>query len=143
MRIGEKIQRIRKERGYTAEQLAEMLGISAVSLRKYEYGERTPKDPMIDEIARRLEVNPSSLKSDWGSDANDAIHMLFELEEAFCLEPIKVGETVVLALPEDLGSEDQEALAKALRHWYRSNRDLKDDELTRDEYVAWKDSFKA
>ena len=143
MRIGEKIQRIRKERGYTAEQLAEMLGISAVSLRKYEYGERTPKDPMIAEIARCLKVNPSSLKSDWGSDANDAIHMLFELEEAFCLEPIKVGETVVLALPEDLGSEDQEALAKALRYWYRSNRDLKDDELTRDEYVAWKDSFKA
>ena len=143
MRVGEKIQRIRKERGYTAEQLAEMLGISAVSLRKYEYGERTPKDPMIAEIDRCLEVNPSSLKSDWGSDANDAIHMLFELEEAFCLEPIKVGETIVLALPEDLGSEDQEALAKALRHWYRSNRDLKEDELTRDEYVAWKDSFKA
>ena len=46
MKVGEKIQRIRKERGYTADQLAEMLGISAVSLRKYEYGERTPKDPM-------------------------------------------------------------------------------------------------
>lgn len=143
MRIGEKIQRIRKDRSYTAEQLAEMLEISAVSLRKYEYGERAPKDPMIAEIARCLEVNPSSLKSDWGSNANDTIHMLFELEEAFCLEPIKVGETVVLALPEDLGSEDQEALAKALRHWYRSNRDLKDNELTRDEHVAWKDSFKA
>ncbi|WP_417041842.1 helix-turn-helix domain-containing protein [Ellagibacter isourolithinifaciens] len=64
MKVGEKIQRIRKERGYTADQLAEMLGISAVSLRKYEYGERTPKDPMIAEIARCLEVNPSSLKSD-------------------------------------------------------------------------------
>ena len=35
MKVGEKIQRIRKERGYTADQLAEMLGISAVSLRKY------------------------------------------------------------------------------------------------------------
>jgi DNA-binding helix-turn-helix protein len=98
---------------------------------------------MITKIARCLEVNPSFLKSDWGSDANDAIHMLFELEEAFCLEPIKVGESVVLALPEDLGGEDQEALAKALRHWYGNNRDLKDDQLTRDEYVAWKDSFKA
>ena len=130
MKIGEKIHRIRKERGYTAEQFAEMLGISTVSLRKYEYGERTPKEPMITEIARRLGVNPSSLKSDWGNDANDAIHMLFELEEAFCLE-------------EDLGSEDQEALARALRQWYRNNRDLKDNELTRDEYVAWKDSFKA
>ena len=143
MKIGEKIHRIRKERGYTAEQFAEMLGISTVSLRKYEYGERTPKEPMITEIARCLGVNPSSLKSDWGNDANDAVHMLFELEEAFCLEPIKVGDTVVLALPEDMDNEDQEALARALRHWYRNNRDLKDDELTRDEYVAWKDSFKA
>lgn len=87
----------------------------------------------------RSNQSPSLSKS----DVNDAIHMLFELEEAFCLEPIKVGETVALALPEDLGSEDQEALAKALRHWYRSNRDLKDNELTRDEYVAWKDSVNA
>ena len=78
-----------------------------------------------------------------GNVANVAVHMLFELEEAFCLEPIKIGDTVVLTLPEDLGSEDQEALARALRQWYRSNRDLKDNELTRDEYVAWKDSFKA
>ena len=65
------------------------------------------------------------------------------MEEAFCLEPIKVGGTVVLALPESFENEDQEALAKALHHWYRSNRDLKDDELTRDEYIAWKDSFRA
>ena len=66
MRIGEKIQRIRKERGYTAEQLAEMLGISAVSLRKYEYGERTPKDPMVAEVARCLEVNTSPLSNPTG-----------------------------------------------------------------------------
>lgn len=143
MKIGEKSNCIRRERDYTAEQFAEMLGISTVSLRKYEYGERTPKEPMMTEIAQCLEVNPSSLKSDWGSDANDAIHMLFELEEAFCLEPIKVGDTVVLALPEDMDTEAQEALARALRHWYKNNRNLKDDEITRDEYVAWKDSFKA
>lgn len=102
-----------------------------------------PKEPMATEIARCLEVNLSSLKSDWGNDANDAIHMLFEQEEAFCLEPIKVGDTVVLALPEDMDNEGQEALPGALHHWHRNNRDPKDDELTRDEYVAWKDSFKA
>ena len=120
-----------------------LISIPSSPFASTSMGSAPPKDPMITEIARCLEVNPSSLKSDWGSDTNDAIHMLFELEEAFCLEPIKVGETVMLALPEDLGSEDQEALAKALRHWYRNNRNLKDDELTRDEYVAWKDSFKA
>ena len=50
---------------------------------------------------------------------------------------------MVLALPESFENEDQEALARALHHWYRNNRDLKDDELTRDEYIAWKDSFRA
>lgn len=143
MGIGEKIHRIRNERGYTADQFAEMLGISAVSLRKYEYGERTPKGPMVDEIARRLEVDPASLKADWGSDANDAVHVLFDLEEEFKLEPIKVDGTVVLALPDDLDGEGQEVLARALRSWYRSKRDLDDGEMTREEYVAWKDSFKA
>ena len=143
MSIGEKIQRIRREHGYTAEKLAGMLGISVVSLRKYEYGERMPKGQMIDEIARCLEVNPSTLKADWGSDANDAIHVLFELEEEFCLEPVKIGQTIVLTLPEELGTEEQEALARAMHHWYRNKRDLRDDELTHAEYVAWKDSFGA
>lgn len=143
MKVGEKIQRIRKERGYTADQLAEMLGISAVSLRKYEYGERMPKEQMIDEIARCLEVNPSTFKADWGSNVDDAIHVLFELEEEFCLEPIKIGHTIVLVLPEELDTEEQEALARAMHHWYRNKRDLRDDELTHAEYIAWKDSFRA
>ena len=143
MQVGENIHRIRNKRGYTAEQLAEMIGISAVSLRKYEYGERIPKDPMIAEIARCLEVSPSALKSDWGKGANDAIHVLFDMEEVFDLTPIKIGGTVVLAMPEELVNEDQEALARALHHWYRNHRDYQDDELTRDEYISWKDSFKS
>ena len=143
MGIGEKIHRIRNDRGYTAEQFAEMLGISAVSLRKYEYGERTPKGPMVEEIARCLEVDPAALKADWGADANDAVHVLFDLEEAFCLEPIKVGDSVVLALPEELTGEEQEALAEALRDWHRAKRSLDEGDMQRGEYVAWKDSFKA
>lgn len=120
------------------------LGSISYPTRKYEYGERTPEGSH-DRRDRPLPRSEPllSLKSDWRSDANDVIHVLFDLEEALCLEPIKVGGNVVLALPEDLGSEDQETLAKALRHWYRNSRDLKDGELTRDEYVAWKDSFKA
>ena len=143
MGIGEKIHRIRNDRGYTADQFAEMLGISAVSLRKYEYGERTPKGSMVEQIARCLEVDPATLKADWGECANDAVHVLFDMEEAFCLEPVKVGDSVVLALPEDVSDEEQEALAKALRDWYKAKRDLDEGEMERSEYVAWKDSFKA
>ena len=68
---------------------------------------------------------------------------LFDLEEAFCLEPIKVGDSVVLALPDELSGEDQEALAKALRDWHRAKRGLDEGDMQRGEYVAWKDSFKA
>lgn len=71
------------------------------------------------------------------------MHVLFDLEEAFCLEPIKVGDAVVLALPEELSGEDQEVLVKALRDWHRAKRDLDEGDMTRGEYVAWKDSFKA
>ena len=39
--------------------------------------------------------------------------------------------------------EDQEALAKALRDWYRAKRDLDEGEMGRSERVAWKDFFKA
>ena len=50
---------------------------------------------------------------------------------------------MVLALPDELSGEDQEALAKALRDWHRAKRGLDEGDMQRGEYVAWKDSFKA
>ena len=97
---------------------------------------------MIAESYRCLEVN-LSLKSDWEATRTMRYTCCSGWREAFCLEPIKVGDTVVWLFPEDLGSEDQEALARRFATGTGTTGPERDGELTRGQYVAWKDSFKA
>ena len=59
--IGERIKEFRKWRGLTQQQLADATQISVMSIRRYESGERTPTENVINEIARVLRVNPADL----------------------------------------------------------------------------------
>ena len=40
--IGEKIKQVRKERGYTQKELAELCEIATITLRQYESGREPP-----------------------------------------------------------------------------------------------------
>ncbi|MCU6747682.1 helix-turn-helix domain-containing protein [Faecalicatena acetigenes] len=53
---GEKIRNIRKEKGLTQKQLAELIGTSQQNLAQYENGKRNPKFLTIKKIAYALEV---------------------------------------------------------------------------------------
>ncbi len=55
--IGETIVRLRKERGYTQEQLALECGISVSYLRRIEHGDANPTINELWLIAEMLEVN--------------------------------------------------------------------------------------
>lgn len=57
----EAIRKAREAAGLSQEQAAEKVGIKVQSWQKYEYGERTPKDSMLDKIARVLSVDISVL----------------------------------------------------------------------------------
>lgn len=57
MTIAENIKRIRKAKGITQEQLAKMLGLSIMSIRRYESGAIEPKIKMVKKIADMLSVN--------------------------------------------------------------------------------------
>lgn len=56
MDIGEKIRLIRKEKGMTLQQLANIMGCSPQLISQYENGKRTPKLETIQRIANALEV---------------------------------------------------------------------------------------
>lgn len=56
MTIGEKIRTIRKEKGMTQQQLADICGMADSAIRKYESGKVVPKTEMIKRIATALEV---------------------------------------------------------------------------------------
>lgn len=58
MTIGEQIKYIRKRRGLTQSQLAEVTGIHPVTIRKYETNKLQPKKEQIKRIADTLMVSP-------------------------------------------------------------------------------------
>lgn len=55
--IGEKIKQVRKERGYTQKELAELCEIATITLRQYESGKRTPSMSMFKKLSDALKVD--------------------------------------------------------------------------------------
>lgn len=61
---GDLIKKLRKENGFTQQQLAEKSGISEISIRKYETHERTPKLETIKKLSNALNVPLSTFVSE-------------------------------------------------------------------------------
>lgn len=59
--IGERIKKLRKEKGLTQKELAEMTGISLSAIEKYERGKLNPSLGKIESIANALEIGISNL----------------------------------------------------------------------------------
>lgn len=64
-----KIQEFRKQQGLTQAELAKRSGLSEISIRKYENGDRTPKIETIRKIAAALHVTIGELNPDWSQFA--------------------------------------------------------------------------
>lgn len=60
-KFGETLRRIRKERGWNQQELADVLGTTKQVISRYERGERSPKVSVADEYARILGVKISDL----------------------------------------------------------------------------------
>ena len=61
MNTGEKIQFYRKANKLTQKQLSELSGVSEISIRKYEAGDRFPKPEQLKKIASVLEIGGNEL----------------------------------------------------------------------------------
>ncbi len=61
IRLGESIRRLRKEAGYTQEQLAEALGVTTGAVHKWESGKATPELEMLVDIAEFFETSVDAL----------------------------------------------------------------------------------
>lgn len=54
MDFTEKLQKLRKEKGYTQSELAEKVGVSCRSIQNYELGARYPKRNILDKLCAVL-----------------------------------------------------------------------------------------
>ena len=61
IRLGESIRRLRKEAGFTQEQLAEALGVSVSAVHKWESGKATPELEMLVDIAEFFETSVDAI----------------------------------------------------------------------------------
>lgn len=80
MTVGERIKKIRLEKGLTQKQLAEKCGIDSANLRKYESGRQNPKIETVEKIANALGVNPMLLV--YGEELSQTLKSINEVEEA-------------------------------------------------------------
>lgn len=86
MNLNEKLQFYRKAHKLTQKELANLTGISEISIRKYEAGDRVPKFEQLQKIASvltigskdLLNINLNDLKLDTVGDAMTLIYLLKE-----------------------------------------------------------------
>ena len=57
MHIGKTIRNLRKEKGYTQKQLAELAGIATITLQQYESEKRIPQLEPLTKLANALDVS--------------------------------------------------------------------------------------
>lgn len=90
MFIGEKLKKIRKEKGITQKQLADALSVSVMTVQRYETNTREPKSEMIDKLCSVLGTMPEYfLISDYDSYIENSylrdktVILSYELNESF------------------------------------------------------------
>lgn len=65
MRFGEKLKKIREDKGWEREELARLTGLSVDAIKSYELGYRKNPYPVIKfALASALKVKPSQLDDD-------------------------------------------------------------------------------
>ena len=118
MKIGENIRALRKARGFTQEQLADMLGISFQAVSKWENNANTPDISLLPVIAKALGTSIDQLFSEnnpgsWeGAEMikNDGVIRIVQLQGHRILKTMPVNQKNVsfsIAFPRDCNHETQ------------------------------------
>lgn len=99
MNIGERIKKCRKNRGLTQEKLSELLKISPMTVRRWEWGKRKPDIDIMPRLANILNTSVAALMglqdSAQQSDTNNDVASLMDEisnEDSSIETPISVGQ---------------------------------------------------
>ena len=82
MGLATNLRQQRKKAGLTQIDLAEKLGVSIATLRRWESGETAPTGTRMVEIANLLKISPDELIKDDGNPASGRASFLYPAHEA-------------------------------------------------------------
>ena len=127
MTIGEKIKRLRKERGMTQEELGNLIGVQKAAINKYETGIVVNlKREVIANLAKALDVNPVWLMDEddeWPPVPSTRTLIARALEEDRKFT-IFVPSPKFVKLTRYMTQEDYENVVKAFEHAYERMKEL-------------------
>lgn len=104
-----RLKETRYERGVSAKELAEYLGINKSTIHRYETGDfKSIKKSVLEDIAKYLNVNP-----DYLIGATDQKHTVKEAEDL--LSTITDGEKMLLELFRQVPVESQQMVLSMIR----------------------------
>jgi transcriptional regulator with XRE-family HTH domain len=140
MTIGERIRRVRMQRGLTQKELGIALGFpersADVRIAQYESGTRKPKEDLIRQIAEVLHVNPHAISSvDYGTYIG-LMYTLFDLEDTYGMHIDEIDGELCIRL--DRHRKDYPELFDMMQHWYEAWKQDQKDSASPDDYINWK-----
>ena len=145
MAVGDRIKRARNLRGMTQKELGIAIGFEEKSadirIAQYESNTRTPKEELLRKIAEVLDVNYRSLYEPTLYAAEDVMYTLFELDEHYPGTRLyEVTDTADPDLPEKhmAVSFRYRLLDDFLKEWQLRKKQLREGEITKEEYLEWK-----
>ena len=144
MAIGERIRFIRNLRGMTQKWLGLAVGFperaADVRMAQYEAGTRKPKENLVNDLARVLEVSPSALDVPNIESYVGLMHTLFALEDLYGLNIGNINGEVCLRLSKS-NSTAFSSMFDMFSAWEEEATKLRKGEITKEEYDQWRYNY--
>ena len=140
MATGERIKYFRKLNGMTQKELGRKIGLEPSSadirIAQYESGTRTPKADLIEALAETLGVSSLALDVPDIDSRYGLIHTLFALEDIYGLTVESIDGKPVLRFR---GASDE--ISDLILEWAEAKKKLNSEEITKEEYNAWRYNY--
>lgn len=146
MTLGDKIRKYRTLKGLTQAQFGSMVKLTGDRIRQYENDVRKPKDGKLMEIAKVLEINPTTLFDPDYNNPISVMHTFFELEDIYGMRFEKVGDAYQLVFSKGDDYQNSNWLIEGITAWTNKRNEFQPDindsaeSITekKEQYALWK-----
>ena len=142
MLIGRRIRFLRTHRGMTQKELGKAIGYSDktadVRVAQYETNTYGPKDKVIESLAKALNVDEADLKVPDILTNDVFMHTMFMLEDTFGIYMNPDSEDITFTFEDN---SINNPIANDLKEWKKKAIQLKNGEITYEDYMEWKLRF--
>jgi hypothetical protein len=111
-----------------------------IRIAQYESGTRTPKEKLVYDLAKAMDVNPKALDVPEIDSHIGLMHTLFALEDLYGLKINSIDGELCLTLDKANGSTYL-SMFDMLIAWQDEAEKLKRGEITKQEYDDWRYNY--